>query len=156
MVKSVLKKSEAKSLVIDDAGYLITNHFMNKHSSTGAGNAVFALYNDIGDSFWNLIEFVIKGLEKDKIVYFMMHEDKNDFGDIKPKSIGKMLDDKVCIEGMFSIALRCVAENGTHKFLTQSNGFDISKSPMEMFETKEIDNDLKLVDEAIRKYWELN
>ena len=71
---------------------------MNKHSATGGGNGVFNLYNEIGDHFWGLIEFVKNKLPDDKIVYFIMHEDKNDFGDIKPKTIGKLLDEKVCIE----------------------------------------------------------
>lgn len=83
-------------MVIDDAGYLITNHFMRGHSTAGKGNGVFTLYNDLGDQFWKLIQFVISSLPEDKIVYFMMHEDKNDFGDVKPKTIGKLLDEKVC------------------------------------------------------------
>ena len=91
-----------------------------------------------------------------KIVYFIMHEDKNDFGDIKPKTIGKLLDEKVCIEGMFTIALRCMTDNNKHYFKTQSDGSDICKTPLEMFADKEIDNDLKLVDTTIREYYELN
>ena len=93
------------SFVIDDAGYLITNHFMNKHSKAGAGNAVFSLYNDLGDRFWNLIQFIINSLPEHIIVYIVMHEDSNDIGDIKPKTIGKLLDEKVCVEGMFTIVL---------------------------------------------------
>ena len=85
-------------------------------------------------------------------MYFMMHEDKSDFGDIKPKTIGKMLDEKACIEGMFTVALRCK----DHKFLTQTTENDIAKSPMGMFDSIEIDNDLKFVDEKIREYWNLN
>ncbi|WP_033167673.1 AAA family ATPase [Clostridium sp. KNHs205] len=145
-----------KSFVIDDAGYLITNHFMSKHSSTGGGNAVFSLYNDLGDYFWNLIQFVIRKLPADRIVYFIMHEDINDFGDIRPKTIGKLLDEKVCVEGMFTIVLRCVSENNVHKFITQSDAGAVSKSPMGMFETLEIDNDLKFVDDSIREYYELD
>lgn len=145
-----------KSIVIDDAGYLITNQFMNGHSSTGKGNGVFTLYNEIGDHFWGLIQFITKKLPADKIVYLMMHEDVNDFGDIKPKTIGKLLDEKVCIEGMFTIVLRCVANNNKHQFITQSDGGAVSKSPIGLFETLEIDNDLKLVDSKIREYWELN
>lgn len=145
-----------KSIVIDDAGYLITNHFMNKHSSAGGGNSVFNLYNEIGDHFWGLIEFVKNKLDDDKIVYFMMHEDKDDFGDVRPKTIGKLLDDKVCIEGMFTIALRCMSDNSKHFFRTQSDGSDICKTPLGMFEDKEIDNDLKAVDTVIREYYELN
>ena len=149
-------KADTKSIVIDDAGYLITNHFMKKHSATGGGNGVFTLYNELGDYFWNLIEFVKNKLPKEKIVYFIMHEDKNDFGDVKPKTIGKLLDEKVCIEGMFTIALRCMAENDRHFFRTKSDGSDICKTPMEMFTDKEIDNDLKLVDKVVREYYELN
>lgn len=144
-----------KSFVIDDAGYLITNHFMSKHSTVGGGNAVFGLYNDLGDRFWNLIQFVINKLPNDKIVYIVMHEDTNDFGDIKPKTIGKLLDEKVCIEGMFTIVLRCVCENGVHKFITQTDAGAVSKSPIGMFESLEIDNDLRIVDETIRSYYEL-
>lgn len=85
-VKKVIEGSKTPSIVIDDAGYLITNQFMRKHSNIGGGNAVFSLYNDIADSFWNLTE-QIKKLPNNKIVYILMHEDKNDFGDIKPKTI---------------------------------------------------------------------
>ena len=84
-----------------------------------------------------------------------MHENVEENGDIKPKTIGKLLDDKVCIEGMFTIALRCMCDNSKHYFKTQSNGSDVCKSPMGMFEELEIDNDLKMVDDTIRKYYEL-
>lgn len=151
-----ISKTQKKAIVIDDAGYLVTNHFMNKHSSVGGGNAVFNLYNEIGDHYWGLIEFVKNRLEDDKIVYFNMHEEKNEFGDIKPKTIGKLLDDKVCIEGMFTIALRCMTDNSKHFFKTQSDGSDICKTPLGMFEDKEIDNDLKAVDTIIREYYGLN
>lgn len=155
---TIMKKifqTAKKSIVIDDAGYLITNHFMNKHASTGGGNGVFNLYNEIGDHFWSLIEWVKNKLEDNKIVYFIMHENVEENGDIKPKTIGKLLDDKVCIEGMFTIALRCMCDNSKHYFKTQSNGSDVCKSPMGMFEELEIDNDLKMVDDTIRKYYEL-
>ena len=152
MVMNTLAKSKAKSVVIDDAGYLITNYFMRNHSTKGAGNAIFTMYNTLADNFWNLIEF-IKTLPEDKIVYIIMHEDVNEFGDIKPKSIGKMLDEKICLEGMFTIVLRCIQENGKHLFVTQSDGGAVSKSPMGMFESLEIDNDLLMVDKVIRDYY---
>lgn len=153
-VMKALGQSKAKNIVLDDAGYLITNHFMRGHSSAGAGNGVFTLYNNIGDYFWNLIQYIIK-LPEDKIVYVMMHEDKNDFGDIKPKTIGKLIDEKVCLEGMFTIVLRCIEESGKHLFVTQASDGAVSKSPMGMFETLTIDNDLLLVEKAVREYYEL-
>ena len=147
--------TQKKAIVIDDAGYLITNHFMSKHSASGGGNGVFTLYNELGDHFWTLIEWVKNKLPEDKIVYFLMHENQDDFGNIKPKTIGKLLDEKVCIEGMFTIVLRCLADNSRHYFKTQSDGIDVCKTPLEMFTEKEIDNDLKAVDIAIREYYSL-
>ena len=151
-IKTVLEKSKAKSIVIDDAGYLITNHFMRKHANTGGGNAVYTLYNDIADSFWTLTE-VVKALPADKIVYFIMHEDKNDFGDIKPKTIGKLIDDKVCLEGLFSIVLRAKKVDKNYYFFTQSTENDVAKSPIGMFDNLFIDNDLKNVDNIIREFY---
>jgi ABC-type dipeptide/oligopeptide/nickel transport system ATPase component len=153
-INRCLAKTTKNSVVIDDAGYLIVNMFMKGHSSAGAGNAIFGFYNKVGDSFWNLIEHV-KSLPDNKIVYFIMHEDKNDFGDIRPKTIGKILDEKVCLEGMFTIVLRAVKNNDKYVFRTQSDGMDVSKSPLEMFEEVEIANDLKMVDEKIREYWDM-
>lgn len=153
-VKRCLTSSMAKSLVVDDAGYLITNYFMRNHSSKGQGNAIFSMYNTLADNFWKLVEY-IKHLPEDKIVYIIMHEDTDDFGNVKPKTIGKLLDEKICLEGMFTIVLRCIQENGKHLFITQAEGGAVSKSPMGMFEDLEIPNDLVYVDETIREYYGL-
>ena len=82
-----------------------------------------------------------------------MHEEQTELGEVKPKTIGRMLDEKVCVEGMFTIALRCVAEGGKHLFVTQASDGAISKSPEGMFETLTIDNNLLLVEKAIRDYY---
>ena len=154
-VKKCLSSSKANSIVVDDAGYLITNYFMRNHSSKGSGNAIFSMYNTLADNFWNLVEF-IKKLPEDKIVYIIMHEDTDDFGNVKPKTIGKLLDEKICLEGMFTIVLRCIQENGKHLFITQADGGAVSKSPMGMFDDFQIDNDLLYVDNKIREYYGLD
>lgn len=154
-VTKVLNGCKTPSIVIDDAGYLITNQFMRKHANTGGGNAVFSLYNDIADNFWTLTE-QIKQMPKDKIVYIIMHEDKNEFGDIKPKTIGKLIDDKVCLEGLFSIVLRAKKVDKNYYFFTQATDGDVAKSPIGMFDELYIENDLKLVDEKIREFYGLN
>ena len=154
-VKGILNNGAAKtrSYVIDDAGYLITDYFMRNHSSVGGGNAVFSLYNDLADDFYSLVRFVSEEMPADKIVYFLMHEDKTDAGDIKPKTIGKLLDEKVCLEGLFTIVLRCAVVDGKHVFITVSNGYDVQKAPMGLFDADMIDNDLGAVDKAIREYY---
>lgn len=154
-IMKAMASTTAKNIVIDDAGYLITNHFMKGHSSAGSGNGVFSLYNSIGDYFWNLIQFITNSLPDEKIVYIIMHEDKNEFGDIKPKTIGKLLDEKVCLEGMFTIVLRCIEESGNHLFATQSHDGAVSKSPIGMFEELTVDNDLILIEKVVREYYEL-
>jgi hypothetical protein len=141
------------NIVIDDAGYLITNAFMKGHSNTGQGNGQFQFYNQMADNFWNLIMFIQNKVPDDKIVYVMMHEIQNDFGAIKPKTIGKLLDEKVCVEGMFTIVLRSVKDSNGYGFMTQAADMAVSKSPMGMFDSERIDNDLLLVEKAIREFY---
>lgn len=149
-----IKGAKREIVVIDDMGYLMTNAFMRDHAAQGAGNAIFQLYNSIGDKFWNLIEAVRK-IPDEKRVYMMMHEDVNEFGAVKPKTIGRMIDEKCCLEGMFTICLRCMVTNGKHVFRTQSDGLDVAKTPMGMFADDEIPNDLQMVDDAICEYYEI-
>lgn len=150
-----IQKTSRKTIVIDDAGYLITNQFMRNHSKGGGGNAVFAVYNELADNFWKLVN-AIKNIDGGKTVYFVMHEDTDENGNTRPKTIGKLLDDKVCIEGMFTVAIRSMFKDGKYIFRTKTDGNDIVKSPLGMFEEEEIDNDLKEVDKIIREYYELD
>ena len=153
IVFKALKSAPAKSIVIDDAGYLITNYFMKNHSTQGKGKDIYNMYNIMGDNFWSVLDYIANKMPDDKIVYIIMHEDIDDYGNIHTKTIGKLLDDKVCIEGMCSIVLRCVNNLSEHKFITQSDGTAISKSPEDMFEDIEIPNDLLYVDNRIREYY---
>lgn len=150
----IIKAAKRNIIVVDDVGYTMTNMFMRDHAAGGGGNAVFTLYNSIGDKFWNMIEAVRK-IPEDKRVYFIMHEEQNDFGNVRPKTIGRMIDEKVCLEGMFTICLRCIVSNGKHVFRTQSDGLDVAKTPIGMFDDMEIPNDLAMVDKAICEYYEI-
>ena len=151
-IARTIKNSKKKVIVVDDASYLLTNSFMRGHASQGGGNAMFSFYNQLADDFWKLVTW-LRSLEKEKIIYIIMHEQKNDFGDIKPKTIGKLLDEKVTIEGMFTIVLRSICHDGKYVFRTHTDGFDVTKSPIGMFAEDEIDNNLKSVDNTIRDYY---
>lgn len=149
-----LLKMPVKTAVIDDAGYLLTNAFMRGHSGGHRGNQVYELYNDIADRFWGLFDFIKRQLSKDIIVYIIMHEDpSSDGSSYKLKTIGRLLDEKVCLEGMVTVCLRCMSKEGRHFFATRTEGDDITKSPEDMFADAEIDNDLKAVDTTIREYY---
>ena len=145
------KRPEINVVVIDDSQYLMTNEFMRRHSKTGGGNGVFTLYNEIGDHFWNLI-MNARLLRQDLTVVFLHHSETNDLGQTKSKTIGKMLDDKVVVEGMFSIVLNTAMEDGKYYFETQNNGNNTTKSPEGMFSEKRIPNDLNFVVQQITKY----
>ena len=153
-IMKAIFSTQKKVIVIDDAGYLITNQFMNGHGEN-KGNAVFELYNSLADNFYKLIKFCQEKVADDKTVYFVMHEDKNDFGDIKPKTIGKLLDEKVCVEGLFTIVLRAECLNGEYIFHTKTDGADVVKTPLDMFDSETVPNDLKEIDKTIRAYYDM-
>ena len=143
-----------KTIVIDDAGYLMSHYFMANHRNM-KGNAQFDMYNQIGDDMCELVK-AIKAMPRDVIVYLIFHEDTNEqTGETKIFTIGKLLDQKANLVGMVTICLRCMSSEGKHFFRTVTDGSDVTKAPEEMFEADEIDNDLKTVDVAIRKYYEM-
>lgn len=144
-----LKKAEYKKYVIDDSQYLLAFEMFNRAKETG-----YTKFTDIAVRFRNMIDYIIKSLPDDVIVYFLHHTEQTETGKIKAKTIGKMLDNQLTVEGLFSIVLLCTSDSGKHMFITQSDGMTTAKSPMEMFDL-EIDNDLKFVDQKIREYWEL-
>ena len=145
-----LKVNQLKTYVIDDSQYLMAFEMFDKAKDTG-----YSKFTDVAIHFRNLIDFIIRGTPEDTIVYFLHHTETTETGKIKAKTSGKMLDNQLTVEGLFSIVLLCKTDGKEHYFETQSDGFTTCKSPMEMFDLK-IDNDLKMVDTKIRDYYELN
>ena len=140
---------ETKTWVIDDSQYLMAFESFDHAKETGYGK-----FTNMALNFRNLIDFVIKKIPNDHIVYFLHHTELTDNGYVKAKTLGKMLDNQLTVEGLFSIVLLCQVEGSEHYFLTNSDGTNPAKSPMEMFEMR-IPNDLKMVDQTIREYYEL-
>lgn len=149
VIKQNMSKKKFKRYVIDDSQYLLCFELFDRSAETG-----YTKFTEMANHFYSLIKFVIKEMPDDTIVYFLHHIEQQD-GKTKAKTIGKMLDEKLTVEGLFSIVLMAVNKDGEHLFLTQSDGTNTVKTPLEMFEKEEIDNDLKLVDTTIRKYYEI-
>lgn len=149
-IVAALAKVKRKSIVIDDATYLMVNAFMRNAKVTG-----YQKYTDMAYDFNGLLDFCA-GLPEDTVVYFMGHSDQADDGREHFKTIGKMLDNYVTLEGKFTIVLKTVVQDGKYFFATRNNGQDTVKSPMGMFDATLIENDLKTVDTAIRSYWGMN
>lgn len=148
-IKIAMSNSKSKSFAIDDSQYLMAFDSFDKAKEVGYGK-----FTDMAVNFEKLVEFVINGLADDIIVYFLHHVELADNGKYKAKTIGKMLDNQLTLEGLFSVVLFCTADENRHYFITQSKGISTAKSPEEMFED-EIENDLKFVDKTIREYWGL-
>lgn len=149
-IQKGIQASQKKSFVIDDSQYLLCFESFAKAKETGYGK-----YTDMALHFYNLVQFVIRQTPPDVIVYFLHHtEADGNTGKVKAKTMGKMLDNQLTLEGLFSIVLMAYTDGKKHVFVTQSDGMTTAKSPMEMFPA-EIDNDLKAVDQAIRTYYEI-
>lgn len=149
-ISSVLPKITSPSIVIDDATYLMVDEYMRNAKITG-----YQKYTDIAKHFFDLLE-TARNLPDNKIIYFIGHSEQADDGREHFKTIGKMLDNTVTIEGKFSIVLKTVVKDGKYYFSTQNSGQDTVKSPMGMFDEPYIENDLKAVDAAIRRFYEQN
>jgi hypothetical protein len=149
MVSRVINEAPTDIIIVDDSQYLMANEFMRRAREKG-----FEKFTEIGVNFWHLINEV-SSLPKNKIVYFMHHIETDEFGNSKEKTIGKLLDDKICIAGMFSIVILAEKRDKDFIFDTQNDGHSPSKTPMGMFPDRVIDNDLVLVDNAIRAFYEL-
>jgi hypothetical protein len=83
----------------------------------------------------------------------MAHVDRDANGNEKIKTIGKLLDEKITVEGMFTIVLKTSVSDGKFSFMTVNNGHDTVKSPIGLFKANEIENDLKAVIKAVRAYY---
>ena len=149
-IKELLAKSESPSIVIDDCSYLIVNSFMAKADIKG-----YDKFTELAKDFWELINFCINELPDYKIVYFLGHSEKGDDGREHFKTVGRMLDNVCVLEGYCTVVLKTVVEDGNYYFSTKNNGYDTVKTPMGMFDADRIPNDLKAVDEQVRKYFNL-
>ena len=136
-----------KTIIIDDFQYMLAIPYMNRIKETG-----WDKYNDFGANYFDIID-VCKELPDDVIVYYMTHLETLDNGLTTVKLIGKLLREKITIEGLFTIVLRTSVSEGKYYFLTQNSGKDTVKSPVDMFPSYAIDNDLKYVDDKIRNYY---
>ena len=144
-IQNVIQKARGKSIVIDDSQFLLVNEFFDRSEERG-----YNKYTDIARNFRGLIHFVNELPDAEKIVYFLHHSEPDADGREKCKTIGRMLDEKLCVEACFDIVLYCQ----DHVFYSQSDGMSTAKSPEGMLDIQ-ITNDLKQVDLAIRKYYKM-
>lgn len=150
MITGVVKSGQVLSYVIDDAQYLMAFESFAKAQIAGYGK-----FTEMAKNYEEMLRTIQEDTPPDTIVYVMQHVDTDDTGKVKAKTLGKMLDQQLTVEGLFTIVLLAKADEKGHYFLTQSDGTNPCKSPMGMFDDVKIDNDLKMVDDTIREYYGL-
>lgn len=148
-IDAAIHKTERKSIVIDDATYLMTGEFMRNAKVAG-----YQKFTDMAANF-NALLMRAKELPDDVIVYLFGHSERDGEGGEKFKTIGKLLDEKVCVEGYFTIVLKTVVQDGRYLFSTRNDGMDTVKTPLGMFNDALIENDLAAVDKTIREYYNI-
>ena len=151
LYKQIIKAiqgTKKRIVVVDDSSYMMS--FENFEKATNKG---YDKFTTMAKNYYDLIKSAIS-CDGEKIVYIITHEEIDDVNQLyRPKTIGKMLSNQLVIEGLFSIVLRSLYKNGEYIFQTQNDGTSVCKSPMDMFEQKEMPNDLYEVDKLIREYY---
>ena len=151
LYKQIIKAiqgTKKRIVVVDDSSYMMS--FENFEKATNKG---YDKFTTMAKNYYDLIKSAIS-CDGEKIVYIITHEEIDDVNQLyRPKTIGKMLSNQLVIEGLFSIVLRSLYKNGEYIFQTQNDGTSVCKSPMDMFEQKEMPNDLFEVDKLIREYY---
>ena len=150
MIKGAVSSGKSLSYVVDDAQYLMAFESFEKANEIG-----YTKFTNMAKNYEEMLRYIQEETTPDTIVYIMQHIETDENGKVKAKTLGKMLDQQLTIEGLFTIVLLCKADRNKHYFVTQSDGTNPCKSPMGMFDEIEIDNDLKIVDDAIREYYGL-
>jgi hypothetical protein len=144
-----MTKTRREVIILDDFQYMMTNEFMRRSEEQG-----YQKFSDIGRHAWDVLS-AAAGLPAEKRVYILGHTATDDFGKTRAKTVGKLLDEKISVEGMFTIVLKTVVEGGDYFFATRNNGADTTKTPMDLFPDDLIPNDLAAVDHAICEYYDL-
>jgi predicted ATP-dependent serine protease len=145
----IIVKSKKKIIIIDDFQYVMANEFMRRSGERG-----FDKFTEIAKGAWDVMN-AASNAGDDKRVYILSHTETSETGQTKIKTIGKLLDEKITIEGLVTIVLRTARINSEFVFLTQNNGSDTVKSPIGMFASEHVPNDLAAIDTAIVDYYNL-
>lgn len=150
-INLIFNNPKLKRYVIDDSQFLMVNDMFDRAKETG-----YQKYTDLAVSFRDLVHNVNLRLPDDVIVYFLHHtETDSNTGKVKAKTVGRMIDQYLTLEGCFDVVLLASVDGSEHFFVTQSDGYTTAKSPVDMFPDIKIPNDLKYVDDQIRSYWSL-
>lgn len=141
------RRPEIKHIIIDDYTFIMANEFMNKAREKG-----YEKFTELGCHSFEILE-TLRGLRSDLFCFLLSHTEQDASGKIKARTIGRMVDDKICLQERMTTVLHSTIIDGEYKFLTQGNGINLAKSPRGMFDALYIDNDLQMVVDKMKEYF---
>lgn len=147
---AAMRKTQRPIILVDDFQYLLATEFMDRAHEKG-----YDKFTEMARHYYDVLTTATT-LPAEKRVYLLSHTDTSESGQVKAKTIGKLLDEKITVEGLVTIVLRTHVINGQYVFSTRNNGADTVKTPLGLFEDEHIPNDLMAVDQAIASYYELS
>jgi|TARA_B110000259_G_scaffold49673_1_gene58276 hypothetical protein len=151
------KLGHIKTIIVDDWQYMSSFEYFDRAHEKG-----YDKFTQIASNL-AMVAKLPKDLRDDLTVIFLTHSeestDLNGNRKVKAKTIGKMIDNTLTLEGLFSIVLfGKVNKNDdgelSYGFETQNNGENTCKSPQGMFEDFFIPNNLQYVKDCMKKYEE--
>lgn len=148
-IVEAMKKTSRPVIVVDDFQYLLATEFMERAHETG-----YAKFTEMARHYYDVLKTATE-LDAAKRVYLLSHTDTSDTGQVKAKTIGKLLDEKITVEGLLTLVLRTHVINGQYVFSTKNSGADTVKTSIGMFDNEHVDNDLAMIDKRIVEYYEL-
>lgn len=146
-VAALITKSTKPIIIVDDVNYLFTFQVFGRSQEKDQ----FQVFRDIGNDFYKLVEAIVSKPTEQNI-YLFGHIEINDKNLVQLKTAGKTIRDNIAPEGLTNIVFEAVNDLGEFVFRVKSDGSGV-KSPMEMFDTETIPNDLKVIDDKINKYY---
>lgn len=148
-IKTFMTKTKKKIIILDDSNYIMANSFMRRALETG-----YQKFTEMAQQTFSIFE-TANSLPEDVRVYLFSHTQVGEDGVARYRTVGRMLDERLSLEGMVTICLKSIVTDGAYYFATKNAGNDTVKTPMGMFDKDFIDNDLAAVDAAICNYYDL-
>jgi NAD kinase len=146
-VISAIERANAPIVVVDDANYLMSFEEMNRATEIG-----YVKFTQMATHMFDIFQAIINK-DSDQTFYVMAHSAETEDGSIKFKTTGKMLSEKIVLEGLTNILITNeITSDGEFVFRVRTDGTGV-KTPLGMFKTDTVPNDLVIVDKAIKDFY---
>lgn len=143
-----------KQVILDDFQYVLSYEFVDRATEVG-----YTKFSELAQHAMEILRYSEKMREDCKMIFLTHSENVGD--NVNPKyvikTVGKLLSEKVTLEGLFTYIFFTKVNEGDsgrmeYKLITNNDGSCVAKTSLGMFEDLEIDNDLDEIIKVIDAY----